>query len=960
MLWPTMTDARPGGAQTSAVEIIHDAFISYSRADRPFAAALESALEGYRPPRELGVPYRYLEVFRDEEDFTGTEYTSAVTRHLAASRKLIVICTPAARASRFVAEEIRLFAAVRGAEHIIPILLSGIPNNEGRTGREQDFAFPDALCDVMAMPLAASFLGYASTGQRLNRPPFEGAWLTVLANLYGIERSDLEQRERRRQLRARRIWTSAVTAIVLALSALTVWALLSRQDAVRQRLAAERAAASEAIAAQKERVARQEAERQRQIALTRQLAAQAELTINQEPNRLTRSVLLAAESLHPDHQSASLESYQALRHGLRLLPPRPARLHPKGRLPSLVVSPDGGFFATLSRLGGESVVTLFANTAAGRVVDELRDSDTSLPIAAIAVSPGGRHVALVRARGVDIWRPRSGEPSSTVARAQLPGASVVRFSPDGRFVAALSRQGGLASVWDVGGWTERRLGDPFTTLTFSPDGLLSLVGRSTIVNWDFNNGTSRVPRCDVGSAKLAAFSPDATHAALLDDAGMVHVVRLGAGREGRCTERARIAAQDGVTSLAISPAGRVLAVGSSDGTARVWTVADARELAWMTHDGAVISLDFDGTGQRLITTDVTGVVTLWSVVSGSESREFRHSDEVIAAAFGSGAKTLATATKSGAVQVWTLESAAAPGPARVVHEAFVTSDDLRGSFEPAPEVGQVAFSPGGLFFGAVTSEDELIVWDVRAGSMRRTSDVPSDEIDAISISGDGALAAAVMKDGTLLVMRSGQRASVNSPAAADVRAAAFEPAGQRLATIDANETVALRRPDSWRPAARLSPDGAVDRLVWGAGGQYLATVTGQHVVRVWDVRSGQVSGQLPLDRKDELRALSRDGAFVATISGNRASVWDVRTGSELARLTHGGAVRDIAFSDDGRLVATASADLTARVWLWHPKDLVAAACERLTVGELDAEDWRTFLGAEPRRPTCAPEPASRD
>jgi hypothetical protein len=54
---------------------------------------------------------------------------------------------------------------------------------------------------------------------------------------------------------------------------------------------------------------------------------------------------------------------------------------------------------------------------------------------------------------------------------------------------------------------------------------------------------------------------------------------------------------------------------------------------------------------------------------------------------------------------------------------------------------------------------------------------------------------------------------VHSPAAADVRAAAFEPAGQRLATIDANETVALRRPDSWRPAARLSPDGAVDRLV---------------------------------------------------------------------------------------------------------------------------------------------------
>src|SRR5262245_13146116 len=212
-----MVDVRPaGGEQPAPAQVEHDAFISYSRADRGFAAVFESALERYRPPRALRVPYRYLKVFRDEEDFTGTEYTSAVRRHLAASRKLIVICSPAARASRYVAEEIRLFAATRGAEHIIPILLYGIPNNEATPGREADFGFPDALCDVMAMPLAASYLGYGPASRRVDRAPFDGAWLTVLANLYGIERSDLEQRERRRQQRLRRLWTSATAAIVAA------------------------------------------------------------------------------------------------------------------------------------------------------------------------------------------------------------------------------------------------------------------------------------------------------------------------------------------------------------------------------------------------------------------------------------------------------------------------------------------------------------------------------------------------------------------------------------------------------------------------------------------------------------------------------------------------------------------------------------------------------------------------
>jgi hypothetical protein len=60
----------------------HDAFISYSRKDRPFAALLQRTLGRYTPPRGLPVARRRLDVFRDEEDFTGTEYFLAVRRHL--------------------------------------------------------------------------------------------------------------------------------------------------------------------------------------------------------------------------------------------------------------------------------------------------------------------------------------------------------------------------------------------------------------------------------------------------------------------------------------------------------------------------------------------------------------------------------------------------------------------------------------------------------------------------------------------------------------------------------------------------------------------------------------------------------------------------------------------------------------------------------------------------------------
>jgi hypothetical protein len=115
-----------------AKEFSYDAFISYSRRDKAFATVLQAALQGYRPPKSLGLSHRHLRVFRDEQDFTGSGYTSSLEKSLNASTKLLVICSPAARQSTFVNDEIRRFVKVRGADHIIPILLSGIPNNEAR------------------------------------------------------------------------------------------------------------------------------------------------------------------------------------------------------------------------------------------------------------------------------------------------------------------------------------------------------------------------------------------------------------------------------------------------------------------------------------------------------------------------------------------------------------------------------------------------------------------------------------------------------------------------------------------------------------------------------------------------------------------------------------------------------------------------------------------------------------
>src|SRR5437868_1107400 len=80
----------------------YDVFVSYSREDVVFATRLQRALQRYRPPKTLPVVRRRLRVFRDQSDLTGNAYYEAIQRQLAASSTLVVICSPAARASSYV------------------------------------------------------------------------------------------------------------------------------------------------------------------------------------------------------------------------------------------------------------------------------------------------------------------------------------------------------------------------------------------------------------------------------------------------------------------------------------------------------------------------------------------------------------------------------------------------------------------------------------------------------------------------------------------------------------------------------------------------------------------------------------------------------------------------------------------------------------------------------------------
>ncbi|GJH18433.1 hypothetical protein CBA19CS22_17845 [Caballeronia novacaledonica] len=190
----------------------YDVFVSYSHRDKAFAEKLEGTLKHYRSPLRSNLQRR-LSVFRDEAEANGICLTEELSRALASSRKLIVICSPAARESAYVNEEIAAFVATRGASNVIPVLAAGMPNDGAlRCGKTSEAAFPPALIDALDdTPWAPDFRDFDQKGTRI--PKMWPAWFHLLAAIYEVARERIEQTERRRRVR-RSLGTVAVMFVV--------------------------------------------------------------------------------------------------------------------------------------------------------------------------------------------------------------------------------------------------------------------------------------------------------------------------------------------------------------------------------------------------------------------------------------------------------------------------------------------------------------------------------------------------------------------------------------------------------------------------------------------------------------------------------------------------------------------------------------------------------------------------
>jgi MTH538 TIR-like domain (DUF1863) len=208
------------------------AFISYSHRDDAAAKSLHKRLETYRLPKKLigqagergPIPEQLTPIFRDLDELSAADdLTVEIKAALARSATLIVLCSPGAKASKWVNLEIESFRALHGnSRPVLAALIEGEPAN----------AFPPALTAGGQEPVAADFRKSAPGGKRL-------ALLKLVAGITAAPLDALVQRDAQRQYRRVMAITGSALTAVLVMALLLVVALRSQAEAQRQRQEAE-------------------------------------------------------------------------------------------------------------------------------------------------------------------------------------------------------------------------------------------------------------------------------------------------------------------------------------------------------------------------------------------------------------------------------------------------------------------------------------------------------------------------------------------------------------------------------------------------------------------------------------------------------------------------------------------------------------------------------------------------
>lgn len=576
-------------------------------------------------------------------------------------------------------------------------------------------------------------------------------------------------------------------------------------------------------------------------------------------------------------------------------------------------------------LGGLLVLTIaLAGLATWAVLRErhvrelnLRSADLRLASTALDEGDLGRARELLeahRVRAPDFsWRMlecmAAGNPRREVARHPWI-VSAVAWSPDGSRLASGSIGSGTVGAGEIRissagtNGVGHRLGGPgVRALRWFPDGrrLLAFHQDGVMRTWDVDSGQVLGER--VG--RTGGLSRDGRVLLTCGGDPFVWMDELGTNGPVDCLDLTSSAIRRlGVSRMAaLAPDGAVAALTDLRSGIEVVRAGDGSRVSSLAVESDLWSLEFSADGRWLAGTGFGLDVQLWDLRSGQAkpAKLSGHRLPTWHAAFHPDGRRLATSSSDRTIRLWDLESAGSVGL-------------LRGH---GSEVWSLDWSADGAFLASGGKDRLALIWTGGAGHPPRV--LEHREYGDLIFSADG---------GHLVTLAADAGSGARRWDLSDEALKSRELAVVDVLAMDAGGTAGWVRsgPFQLRHGGFLDSGVSVERELehadgeaagsfWAVSrnGRFVASVSGPVVSR-WEISSGRRLERVEIPGLQGMKVIVSAVGDASVVHAGEQGFWLVHGGKARHLATHLDAARGAAFSADGRLLATAASDALVKLW----------------------------------------------
>jgi WD40 repeat protein len=391
-------------------------------------------------------------------------------------------------------------------------------------------------------------------------------------------------------------------------------------------------------------------------------------------------------------------------------PPIAAAIHDAG-VRTISFSPDGVRLASGDNVGSVRLFTQLPDAAEGGISEQLPGH--TVGVSAMDFSSNGVWLASGDVNGVMRVANLVDPAQSYVTPAYnstLTGLAFVRSATGDRLITTGNDFAAATSVrlWDYANFgltpaTLRGHDDSIFTLATAPgvNGFLTAGYDRSLRVWPVDSPFAAPEILATGVETVDKIALAAAPARLYTIGAAAPFVQTWDARTGQAGEPLRTGREDGLTALAVTLDGGLIAAGDTGGYVHLWTDPAALPTAsFPAHTGAVSALTFENTGRLLVTGGVDGAVLLLHLDDLSTLRTLvEEPAQISALAFAPTGDQIAYSDTDGGVTLQPLIDGEPADPTRLSAQES--------------ELATLAFSPDGSLLAAGGLDGVVRLWDLR-------------------------------------------------------------------------------------------------------------------------------------------------------------------------------------------------------------------------------------------------------